>query len=87
MSTGDILLGGNPGIDQHPVQGGATILPGMPHAMETGISSRPTVWALGSFAPYFFYYYYYFTCFFIIFAFQRMLSYHSGQVLWSNKLC
>ena len=39
MGTGDILLGGNPAMDQHPVQGGVAILLGMLHATETGISS------------------------------------------------
>ena len=28
MGTGDILLGGNPGMDYHPVQGGVAILLG-----------------------------------------------------------
>ena len=26
MGTGDLLLGGNPAMDQHPVQGGVAIL-------------------------------------------------------------
>ena len=39
MGTGDILLGGNPAMDQHPVQGVAAILLCMLHAKETGISS------------------------------------------------
>ena len=39
MVTSDILLGGNPAMDQHPVQGGAAILLGMLHATETSISS------------------------------------------------
>ena len=39
MGTGDILLGGNPAMNQHPVQGGVAILLGMLHATETGISS------------------------------------------------
>ena len=38
MGTGDILLGGNPAMDQHPVQGGVAILLGLLHATETGIS-------------------------------------------------
>ena len=38
MSTGDILLGGNPAMDQHPVKGGVAILLGMLHAKETRIS-------------------------------------------------
>ena len=29
MGTGDILLGGNPVMDQHPVKGGVAILLGM----------------------------------------------------------
>ena len=82
MSTGDILLGGNPGIDQHPVQGGATILPGMPHAMETGISSQPTVWALGSFAPYFLLLLLLFYLFFYHFRFPKnvILSFRTSVV-------
>ena len=39
MGTGDILLGGNPAMDQHPVREGVAILLGMLHATETGISS------------------------------------------------
>ena len=39
MGTGDILLRGNPAMDQHPIQGGVAILLGMLHAKETGISS------------------------------------------------
>ena len=39
MSTCDMLLGGNPVMDQHPVQGGVAIFLGMPHAKETWISS------------------------------------------------
>ena len=42
-----ILLGGNPAIDWHPVQGGEAILLGMLHAKETGISSGH-YWAFGS---------------------------------------
>ena len=34
----DILLGDNPAIDQHPVQGGVVVLLGMLHAKETGIT-------------------------------------------------
>ena len=42
--------GGNPAIDQHPVQGGVTILLGMPHAKETGISSdRLGLWLVCAF--------------------------------------
>ena len=41
MGTSDILLGGggNPAMDSHPIQGGVTILLGLLHATETGISS------------------------------------------------
>ena len=44
MGTGDMLLAGNPAMDQHPVKGewggsGVAILLGMLHAKETGISS------------------------------------------------
>ena len=41
MGTGDILLGGNPAMDKHPVQGGVAILHvlGMLHAKETRINS------------------------------------------------
>ena len=39
MVTGDILLRGNPAMDQHPIQGGVAILLGMLHAKETGITS------------------------------------------------
>ena len=39
MGIGDILLGGNPAMDYHPVQGGVGILLGMLHVKETGISS------------------------------------------------
>ena len=35
MGTTDILLGGNPVLDKHPVQGGVAILPGLLHATET----------------------------------------------------
>ena len=38
MGTGNILLGGNPVMDLHPVQGGVAILLGMLHAKESGIS-------------------------------------------------
>ena len=45
MGTGDILLGGNPAMDQYPVQGGVAILLGMLRATETGISSgRVGLW-------------------------------------------
>ena len=39
MGTGNILLGGNPGMDQHPIQGGVAILLDLLYALETGISS------------------------------------------------
>ena len=39
MGTGDILLGGNPAMDKHPVQGGVAILLGMLNAKETGMSA------------------------------------------------
>ena len=39
MGTGDILLGGNPAMDSHPMQGRVAILLGLLHATETGISS------------------------------------------------
>ena len=40
MGTGNILLGGNPAMDYHPVQGGGVaIFLGLLHASETGISS------------------------------------------------
>ena len=45
MGTGDILLGVNPVMDEHPIQGGVAILPGMLHAKETGLSSgRSGLW-------------------------------------------
>ena len=53
MGTGDILLGGNPAMDQHPVQGGVAILLGMLHATETGISSGRVGLRLVSPLPYF----------------------------------
>ena len=39
MGASDILLGGNPAMDEHPIQQGVTILIGMLHAKETGINS------------------------------------------------
>ena len=42
MGTGDMLLAGNPAMDQHPVKGewgGVAILLGKPHAKETEIGS------------------------------------------------
>ena len=39
MGISDILLGGNPALDQHPVYRGVAILLGILHATETGISS------------------------------------------------
>ena len=38
MGTCDILVGSNPAMDTHPVQGRVAILLGMLHAKETGIS-------------------------------------------------
>ena len=50
MGTGDILLGGNPAMDRHPVQGRVAILLGMLHAKETGMSSgRLGVWLVCAF--------------------------------------
>ena len=50
MGTSDILLGGKPAMDKHPVQGGVAILPGMIHAKEAGISSgRLGLWLMCSF--------------------------------------
>ena len=39
MGTGDILLGGNPAMHKHPIQGRVAILLGMLHAKETGMSA------------------------------------------------
>ena len=39
MGTGDMLLGGNPAMDQHPVRGGGVEYSWLLHASETGISS------------------------------------------------
>ena len=39
MGTSDILLGGNPVMDKHSVQGRVAILLGMLHAKETGMSA------------------------------------------------
>ena len=39
MGASNILLGGNPTMDKHPIQGEVTILIGMLHAKETGITS------------------------------------------------
>ena len=46
--------GGNPAMDWHPIQGGVTILLGMHHATETGISSgRVGLWPMCPFTlPY-----------------------------------
>ena len=54
MGTGDILLGGNPTMDQHPVQGGVAILLSMLPAKGTGISSgRLGLWLVCTFTlPY-----------------------------------
>ena len=41
MGIGDILLGGNPVMAQHPVQGGVVILLGLLHATETGNKLQP----------------------------------------------
>ena len=41
MGTGDVLLGGSPAMDQHPVQGGVAILLRLLHAAETGNKLRP----------------------------------------------
>ena len=41
MGTGDILLGGNPAMDLHLIQGGVAILLGLLHATETGNKLRP----------------------------------------------
>ena len=50
MGTSDILLGGNPVMGSHPVQGGVAILLGMLHATETGISSgRVGLWLVCAF--------------------------------------
>ena len=38
MGTGDTLLGGEPVMDWHSLQGGVAILIGMFHSKETGIS-------------------------------------------------
>ena len=40
MGTGDILLGGNPAMDSHPIQGGVEILLGLLLALETGNKLR-----------------------------------------------
>ena len=40
MGTGDILLGGIPTMDKHPIQGGVAILLGMLHPKEIGTSSH-----------------------------------------------
>ena len=40
MGTRNILLGGNPMMDYHPIQGRVAILLGMLHAKETGISMQ-----------------------------------------------
>ena len=50
MGTGDILMGGNPAMDWHLVQGGVAILLDMLHAKETGISSgRLGLWLVCAF--------------------------------------
>ena len=40
MGTGDRLLGGNPAMDSHPIQGGVEILLGLLLALETGNKLR-----------------------------------------------
>ena len=50
MGTGDMLLGVNSAMDQHPVQGGVAILLGMLHAKETGIrSGHSDLWLMCTF--------------------------------------
>ena len=50
MGTGDILLGVNPAMDQHPVQGGVATFLGMLRAKETGlISSHSGLWLVCTF--------------------------------------
>ena len=50
MGTGDILLGRNPAMDRHPVQGRVAILLGMLHAKETRTnSSRLGLWLVCAF--------------------------------------
>ena len=50
MGTDDILLGRNPAMDRHPVQGGVAILLGMLHAKETRTnSSRLGLWLVCAF--------------------------------------
>ena len=39
MGTGDVVLRGDPAMDQHPIQGRVAIFLGMLHANETRISS------------------------------------------------
>ena len=41
MGTGDILLGGNPTMDWHSLQGGVAILLSLLRATETGNKLRP----------------------------------------------
>ena len=51
MGTGDILLGGNPVMHKHPVQGRVAILLGMLHAKETGMSAGGLgLWLMSAFA-------------------------------------
>ena len=50
MGSSDKLLGGDPAMDQHPVQGGVAIPLGTLHAKETGISTgRLGLWLVGPF--------------------------------------
>ena len=63
IGTGDILLGGNPAMDYHPVQGRAAIFLGMLHAKETGISSgRLGLWLIYAFT---------------VFSFNKMASFEN----------
>ena len=50
MGMDDILLGGNPAIDQYPIQGRVAIFLDMLHAKETRISSGHLgVWLMCAF--------------------------------------
>ena len=46
MGTGDIRLGGNPAMDQHPVQEGGAIILGLLHDTET----KNKLWPCGPLA-------------------------------------
>ena len=53
MGTGDVVLRGNPAMDQHPIQGRLAIFLGMLHAKETRISSGHFgFWLVHAFAIY-----------------------------------